>query len=514
MPKLHHQEKISPVITIGVQLRHDGYTHNKAEQTGNWSARIKYPKRTAFIRSLGIPYDGGNQENKNRAIIEAERLAMANFEKSQHTDPARPTAFRLLAYEWLRESESKMEHNESLKDKGLDPEYEIEGGKGYWTRPQYEQYARIIKDHAIPFFRFLKPGVDEACVITTRPQDLDRFEEFIRRNPTKRQQQIGRPVSPSTILKCISAVRHVYRYAYRQGIIDRIPEIKRPKAQLKARARAEIKDSEYKAMVKYTRAKYQDDSFLGSIKYTDGDGIEWDEKVTTYRDYQYLFHLWIMVIANCGIRPPTSGTEHTQIRWNHLKIDKKTGIATLRRPKEKNHDYTAVIMPSAVVYWEELRQFQKDRDIYREDGPVFAHPTSMNKKKGGWNKGDPISSFRNQWSRMLKDLGKQMPGSHFDADKSTPQSQKITPSSLRSWFITQRLRHGDVGVERLAGATGTNLDTILAHYYKFATEKEYDKLTKGGYERPKTQKVIRKDGYYIGHEDEVLDENGNPLKID
>jgi len=513
MPKLHHQEKISSVVTIGVQLRHEGYTNNDKAQTGNWSARIKYPNRTAFIRSLGISYDGGNENNRLQAIKEAERLAMANYEKSLTTDPARPTSFRLLAREWLRESEKKMEANESLVAKGFDAEYEIEGGRGFWTRAQYEMYARMINKHALPFFAMLKPGVDEACVITTRPQDLDRLEDFIRRNPTDRQKEIGRPISPSTILKVISAVRHVYRYAYRQGLIERIPEIKRPKAQLKARARAEIEDHEYKAIVEYTRRKYQDEDFLGSIQYTDGDGIEWNEKVTVYRDYQYLFHLWIMVIANCGIRPPTSGTVHTQIRWDHLKIDDK-GRYTLRRPKEKNHDYTAVIMPSAVVYWEELRRFQKDRGIYRKEGPVFAHPTGMAKRKGGWAKGDAIDSFRNQWTRMCKDLGKQLPGSHFDSDTSTPQSQKITPSSLRSWFITQRLRAGDVGVERLAGATGTNLDTILAHYYKFATEKEYEKLTQGGYVRPESLKVKRKDGYYIGHEDDILDKDGKPLKLD
>lgn len=51
-------------------------------------------------------------------------------------------------------------------------------------------------------------------------------------------------------------------------------------------------------------------------------------------------------------------------------------------------------------------------------------------------------------------------------------------------------------------ATGTNYDVIMEHYFKFATEKEYDKLIKGGYER--TQQSLpqyNQDGYYIGHEE-------------
>lgn len=500
MPALEHKEKVNQFVTIGVQYKHGGYKTLDIANKGKWSARIKYPNRKPIIRSLGIPYKNGSDFNKRLAVEAAEKLALELYEKARHIDPSEPTSFRLLATQWINEAEVKAEANENLLAKGLPAQHEVKGGRGYWTPILVKQNEILLRKYILPFFKTLDRGWNEADVTTIRPQELDGITEWIFNNPSPEMIKKGRPVSPSLVLKAITVVRHVYRYAYEKNIVSQIPQIQRPKRQLKERVRREITDKEYEIMVAWTRNKYQDDSYLGEVQYKDLDGVIWREKVTTYRDYQYLFHLFLLILANCGIRPPTGNTPNTWIKWSHYSHDKKTGITTLHRPDEKNHDYKALILKSAVPYWEALRKFQKDRKMYHPDGYVFAHPYTFDKKKGGWKKGDPIKSFAGQWRRMCKELNELYPDSGFNCENGVPQSQRITPSSLRSFFITKRLQEGDANIEKLAFATGTNHDVIMEHYFKFATEKEYDKLTKGTYTRAANLvPEYNENGYYIGH---------------
>lgn len=501
MTSLAHKERVNQFVTIGVQYRHGGYKQAEFEGKGNWSARIKYPKRKPLIRSLGIPYRNGSEFHKKLAMDAAEKLALELYEKSRHVDPSTPTAFRILANQWLQSAFVFAEANEELKAKGLPERHEVRGGRGFWNALLVQQFEVLLRNYILPFMRTLDRGVDEADVTTIAPQDLDKITDYMLAHPSPELASLGKQPSPTTILKAITVIRHVYRYAYDKKLISSIPSIQRPKRQLKQRTRRPLSDEEYGLMISYTRNKYQDDSYLGEIHYQDADGMIWKEKVDKYRDYQYLFHLFLLVLANCGIRPPSGQVEHNLIRWSHYKSNPETGITTLYRPSEKNHEYNAVILPSAVVYWDALRKFQIDRNMYNPDGYVFAHPYDSIRKAGGWRKGDAIKSFRGQWNRMCSELGALYPSSGFNFDKGTPQSQRIVLSSLRSYFITKRLSEGDANIEKLAFATGTNYDVIMEHYFKFATEKEYKKLTNNTYQRDSSLKPkYNDDGYYIGHE--------------
>ena len=71
MPKFHFKERLTQNAEIGVL-----FASGKAqEDTGTWYPRIKYPKRDATIKTLGIPYDNGNKLNKKLAALDAEKLA-------------------------------------------------------------------------------------------------------------------------------------------------------------------------------------------------------------------------------------------------------------------------------------------------------------------------------------------------------------------------------------------------------------------------------------------------------
>lgn len=498
MPKLHYKEKVNNAVSIGVQLRKD-YRTEDIGTYGRWTARIKYPdvKGPAQFVALGIPYRNGHELNKKMAIVAAEKKALENYEKHKRGQANKSTEIRIIATNWLNEIEVLTDANEALlkEDPPQNPIFEVKGGRGYWTQRKFDDAVRIVHQTLIPFFRTIKAGRDEADILLIKPQDLDKLTDYMINNPGPLLTRVNRQISPSTILKAITIVRHIYRYAYDQGLVDYIPQIRRPKRQAKERTRRALTADEYREIVRYSRDKYQTSDSQGAFLRSNSDGEVWSESVDTYKDYQYLFHLWILVIANCGIRPPTSGTKHTMMKWKHFQHDKKTGITTLHRPNEKGHDYKAVILPQALDYWQALRKFQEDRGYYSEDGYVFAHPFTSERSRGGWKQGDPITNFRGQWVRMISDLG-------LNAPSNRTQAERITPYSLRSWFITMRLQQGDASIEKLSFATGTSYDVIMEHYYKFATEREYEHLIKGGFRRREDSKPIyNADGYYIGHED-------------
>ena len=496
MPKFHFQEKINSNVKIGVQLRKD-YTPEELENRGKWSAIVRFKgMKNPHIEALGIKYNNGNDTYKYLAKKKAEEIGMEVFQKNKNGDASEKAYIRLITSQWIEETRIQTDANEDLKSDGLPPIYEVKGGKGFWDKRTHGVYESICTNYLYPFYKTLKTGRDEADIRLIAPQDLDKIATFVLENPSKQMTQKGRRASPSLILKVITVLRHIHRYAYDNKIIDRIPQIQRPKAQLKERARRPLRDDEYRQMVEWTRERYQTDKGLGEFHYIDEDGNKKTEKVDTYRDYQYLFHLWILVIANCGIRPPTSGTEHTMMKWSHYHFNKKTNSAVLDRPNEKGKQYKAAIMREAIPYWDALRKFQEDRGIYKPDGYVFAHPFDMDKSRRGWKAGDPIKNFRKQWAAMLEGL-------KLDAPSSALGKDRLTPYSLRSYYITKRLDEGGVEIHKLANSTGTSHDVIMDHYYKFQTEKEYESLVKGGYQRESSLKPqYNEAGYYIGHKEE------------
>ena len=77
-----------------------------------------------------------------------------------------------------------------------------------------------------------------------------------------------------------------------------------------------------------------------------------------------------------------------------------------------------------------------------------------------------------------------------------PQSERISPSSLRAWFITQRLYSDkNVKIELLARVTGTSIGQIEARYLRLDMDKNYEHLTAGGYDDGGGD-MLFEDGYY------------------
>jgi hypothetical protein len=319
-------------------------------------------------------------------------------------------------------------------------------------------------------------------------RDWDRLSEWLQVN---RSEQ-----SAETHLKIITEVNHFYHWAYnhKNEYVDSIPKIKRVSLGgvegARERMRMEISPEDYKRIIQYTRSKYTDPLNNSVV-----------------RDYAYLFHLYILILANTGIRPPTGGNNHTLMKWKDLELT-KDGSEYLLYREEKGHKYYATVLPSAKTYIEELKHFYRRHNIDTTEGYVFVHPyngtsddfESDIKKERIRIKGEPIYSFRKQWNKMREDLGliKKDAGS----DGRLKQSDAITFSSLRAWYITQRLySKGGVDIEKLARAVGSSVKQIEIRYLRIDKERQHEFLAVGAYDNSEKKRKYDELGYYIGHEE-------------
>jgi len=496
MPYRHSREKINATTKIWVQVSPQTKIEER-DQKGTWYATWKFPDMNAIEKALGIQYANGKQLNYEMARKKAEDMGPEIYAANRGKPQDQAAELRIICYNFILESEKFVQYNEELKAEGKLPTFEIMNGRKYWDSKTLEGDRSIIKNKILPFAKTLKNvGRDEPLITLIAQRQWDEFSLWcLKQKPD---------ASPSTINKYITTIYRIYDYAYRKGIVQtRLTDIRKLRYVPADRKRLEITDSDWFKMVEWSRERYQDPDFGGSIKYVDKEGVAHEDYVSEYTDYQYLFHLYILIIANCGIRPPNGGVQHTWIKWKHFEIKSKELGGVLHRPSEKGHTYDAAVLPQALDYWEALRKFQIERNIYdANDGYVFAHPRNKGGSgRGSYSKGDPIQNLgtkaqTGQWAKMLIGIGRPEM-----AQKGVKQNAKYTYSALRTYYITKRAAEGNVKLENIAKSTGTGLEVIMDHYYRFNTMKQLEQLTKGGFQRPEGAKAIydKDTGYYVGH---------------
>ena len=468
MPQLSHQKALTTNLIIGVQVGKN--VPNENGDRGVWTARFKFPSQRPKYKSTGVQYEGGSQVAEDLATQRAFELLTREAETYAAGLDINDVQYIVkVADDYLDEIDKRTKENEKLISQDREPIWDVEDGRGYWTNKRFKPTEQIHRLYLVPFFKQLAGHKKQPIIQNIKERELDTFNSWMIENHPH--------CSPEYRLKMITAMRHIFRYAKRKGYVDSVPSVKRPQRTKLGRKRRELTPDEYSAMIAYTRDRYQDDTTN-----------------KTYKDYGYLFHLWILILANTGIRPPTSGEARTLIKWEDCDFHIDKTKPTLKRPDEKGHNYEAIVMPQSVVYWEELKDFYDQRKIDTTEGPIFKHPEDMVNRDGTykWRKSDPIWSFKSQWDKMTTTLGLR--------ERGRPQSENIVPSALRSWFITQRLYSDDnIRVEELSRATGTSVDVIMSHYYAMDTKKRYEALTAGGIDNQGLKRLYDKNGYYIGH---------------
>jgi len=524
MPSLLHSEKLNNFMVLGVQVgkgnKGTGYKRLDGTATnpglGVWTVRIKFPKQGAITRTTGVKYSGGEDVNGKRqaSTIAFDIFSTFSEKAARGGDLNKINYIHICAENYKKHIDESVRINEAVSDKDAKPR-KIIGGKSFWTRKIASQAKGLWNNYLDGFLLTLpKRSKSDPSPILDQidPRDLDKLDNYI---VTQKPQ-----LSIESRLKIITEMRHFLHWAYEERIVDRVHPIKRPERGgnqgARERMRKEITPDMYREMVDYSRKRYI------------GKDVPQSEK-----DYAYIFHLWFLIMANCGIRVPAGGVDTTLVRWEHLSKTNYKGQEqwTLKR-KEKNIPYEAIILPPAYEYWTALEKFYQSLGMNTKKGYVFAHPhdeyktlrtnvpitdidgnllrdennkiqykvvKTIDQDNLNLEKGAPIKSFKARFNTMC---GKGEGGLGYNEtgtqDNRVSQSERVSPTSLRAWFITQRLYSSDdVKIEFLARACGTSIGQIEARYLRLDMSRSYEYLSAGTYDA-KGKTAQYENGYYIG----------------
>ena len=88
------------------------------------------------------------------------------------------------------------------------------------------------------------------------------------------------------------------------------------------------------------------------------------------------------------------------------------------------------------------------------------------------------------------------------AKTNAPQSERVSLSSLRSYFITQRI-YANVDIATLARVAGGSSEQLETRYFRLNVQQRHAEISKGGFDRGDKKPVYETiDGkkYYVGHQ--------------
>lgn len=451
MPKKLLEQRINENLTICVQQAAG------AKAKPYWHAVIKFPRQEAVWRSTKVLYEADSVISLRKATDKALELVKPFQARWERGNPvAEVFTITRLGDEYLAEAERKSLENEELVKKGLPRLHPVKEGRGEWGKYRYDLDFGIWNKHLHPYLMSVQEKMGRTLSLDEWDDRMLRgFPDWCRDNYPNH--------SPATFNHWNQVLNRLFRYALNRDLINRAPKLKGHGAgslvEERKRMRREITPEEFKVLC---------DALINRVH----KGNE--QMVQHWRDYQYLLYLFIIIIAGTGIRPPTGKTRHTMLRWEDVKIDgANENSPVLERRTEKDHSYTAVILPDAAWAFRELRRFYEAKGFDCSSGFVFRHTWSRDVLgRAQFNKGDNIDSFRSQFERVTKELGLR-----GDTGK---QSGNVSFSSLRAYYITQRLiLDPDVRIEELAQVVGTKPEQIFKRYYRFRTEEHYEKMSKG-----------------------------------
>ncbi|MDB2352222.1 PepSY domain-containing protein [Luminiphilus sp.] len=461
--------KFTPLEPIG-EAHHIGT--RESTRGAYWYLRFYQPSdRRYFFYSLKLPYEEGSRSNLNQARrLAGKKLPDLQSNSDEGIFPTLKITPEYARRAYLKDIEKKAIANQEMIDKGQQPVYEVEGGRGYWDIKRYEDAFTKV-EHSIREF-FSEEGLATTPIRYVKQKDLDKFKNWALRNYEW---------APATVNRAIVQIRMIWRYSMRKDWVDFVPTLSQAAPNLANRKRRALTPAEYLTIIETSRKKYT--SMMNK-------GISEGAKF----DLAYMFHLWVLIMANCGVRPAAGQVDRNLIRWRDIIEEEVDGKNRkfIKRTGEKAHlDYEAVVLENAHEYIEALRGLQKSRGVYNEkEGYLFCHTFDL----GGTKAGEPVKSFKTAWKSNLKECG-------LDSPVGTPQSKKLLPYSCRGFFMTQRLQSSDnLRIEDLAKATGSSREVIEIIYYDYSTRKNYKPLTEGANKRGRKKEAIYKDGIYIGRE--------------
>ena len=439
------------------------------------------PQRGNIPISLKLTY-----EPSKASLTKARKLAAKAHREQKASEkaglsPSVKLSPNYMREQYLKDIRAKAVKNEKLIEKKKAPIWRVEGGRNYWNYKRLAEAERFldkksVRDKKTGEYKF-EDGAVKRFFVEELPKDLkqvDHEDLNAFRDWALREFEWA----PGTINKAIAQIRQVWKFAVQKRWVKFVPQINQQPQDLAGRTRRALQPEEYQLIRDRARQRY-----MSLVERGTTSGYPFD--------LYYQFSLWLLIMTNCGIRPPGGNEDKQLIRWDDVKVVERKGREErflLRRGDKDHLDYEAFILPNAHDYLDALKRYQLEQGVDSEY--MFAHTTE---KEGGWRKGDPIKSFKKQWANVVKDCG-------LDVPVGSPQKNRLTPYSCRGFFITRRLEASDkIRVEDLALALGTSSEIIREIYYDFSTRRKYSSLISGGNKREKLRPVYE-NGIYIGRE--------------
>jgi hypothetical protein len=447
---IHKEDCVEDGLSIGIRQTRSGKYW--------WQARIYWKQQRKYDwHSLKLEY----RDNKDN-LIEARRKARKVYKSfidrvMLNLHPKQDLTVERVVGDFLAEAEGLAGSNEANIQKGLEPRFKLVGkGTKPITLTRFLEIDQLTKTYVQPYFE--DNSLWTRNIRTIQQRELVGYANWI--NQTRFLSEYGREiqVSPSRINKGITVIRLIWEYSMRKGFVDWVPNIDRPDANLEKRSRKVLDEPTYFKIVKQAR--------LDSEKEINHE---------YHRDLSEQFYIWIKFLSWSGVRPSSGWTDRTLLRWSDIEIINEGTDSELWfiNRTEKTQDFgddpaKYIIQKPVIPDLKRLKLLYKERGI---SDPEFIFCHTKNGARGA-AQGEVIKSFRRQWENLLTQIGIPNP-------KHAPQSERLSPYSIRGFYITMRLRYGKMNIDQIASACNTSAAMVRRIYRDWDIEQETESLTKG-----------------------------------
>jgi integrase len=245
-----------------------------------------------------------------------------------------------------------------------------------------------------------------------------------------------------------TVIRQVLGWGERNGLVQRVPDVKAPKARPGAATnrRPAFDLDEWRTLYRFMRTWVAEDY----VPAEEIDGVTSPSRKPNghHRWHRELLRSYVLFLGSSGIRP----NEARQLRWRDIsRFEDDHGIQQVVlyiAPSTKTGERECIPLRNAWVILERIRKTS-----------AFTKPTDL---VFGDREGNPIDNFGKTFKSLL--IRCNLLEDRFGRTR--------TVYSLRHSYCTFRLSYGNVTIEDLAQNMGTSPATIFNHYRHITTRQK------------------------------------------
>jgi integrase len=292
---------------------------------------------------------------------------------------------------------------------------------------RYDEVISTIERYGIPFFK-------GRAIDSINNALMQEFMDW-RRNNSKRAMS-----SPATVNKDLASFKTMFKWVFRNGIIDRPIEFDKPR--VKQNRRPHFDSADWAKLTRFLR------EWVKQGKSSEGGG-----KIRE----RILLTNYVLILANTGIRVG----EARMLRWRDVQSDRdKNGSSIVVLTVKGKTGERQVIARTFEVwsYFDRIREMREVEIKRKADRHEFIFCN---------REGEPIGSFKKGFQNMIAKAGVE-----YDTYR-----QRRTIYSLRHTYATFRLREGTHQFH-LAQNMGTSVKMLEDYYGHVRSRDVAQELTK------------------------------------